>query len=145
MQQYRAQNGYGAHRPCKNVLFALVAPRAVTDLYLSWEIYNTRERPTMELTCGTEYQQPCRRFNSQNNTIYTGIYWKWNYKAEYKHAQCACLTCHAARKVEFQPPIGRTHSWRFSLFKGKKKKRWPVCVFLFLFFFILRRMGKNKA
>ena len=31
----RAQNGYGPHRPCKIVLLTLVAPRGVTDLYLS--------------------------------------------------------------------------------------------------------------
>ena len=30
-----AQNGYGKHRPCKIVLLTLVAPRGVTDLYLS--------------------------------------------------------------------------------------------------------------
>ena len=30
-----AQNGYGQHRPCKIVLLTLVAPRGVTDLYLS--------------------------------------------------------------------------------------------------------------
>ena len=34
----RAQNGYGPHRPCKIVLLTLVAPRGVTDLYLSWGI-----------------------------------------------------------------------------------------------------------
>ena len=31
----RAQNGYGQHCPCKIVLLTLVAPRGVTDLYLS--------------------------------------------------------------------------------------------------------------
>ena len=31
----RAQNGYGQHRPCKIVLLTLVAPRGVTDLYIS--------------------------------------------------------------------------------------------------------------
>ena len=30
-----AQNKYGQHRPCKIVLLTLVAPRVVTDLYLS--------------------------------------------------------------------------------------------------------------
>ena len=30
-----AQNGYGQHRPCKIVLLTLVAPRGVTDLYIS--------------------------------------------------------------------------------------------------------------
>ena len=30
-----AQNGYGQYRPCKIVLLTLVAPRGVTDLYLS--------------------------------------------------------------------------------------------------------------
>ena len=42
----------------------------------------------------------------------------------HKRAQWACLTYHAACKVEFQPPIGRTHSWRFSIFfKNKIEKR----------------------
>ena len=50
----RAQNGYGQHRPKgKIVLLTRVAPRGVTDLYLSWGIkiekWNTRERPTMKL------------------------------------------------------------------------------------------------
>ena len=31
----RAQHSYGQHRPCKIVLSTLVAPRGVTDLYLS--------------------------------------------------------------------------------------------------------------
>ena len=30
-----AQNGYGQHRHCKIVLLTLVAPRGITDLYLS--------------------------------------------------------------------------------------------------------------
>ena len=37
LSSIRAQNGYGQHlvRPCKIVLLTLVAPRGVTDLYLS--------------------------------------------------------------------------------------------------------------
>ena len=34
----------------------------------------------------------------------------------HRRAQWACLTYHAACKVEFQPPIGRSHNWRFSIF-----------------------------
>ena len=35
LYRIRAQNGYGQHRPGKIVLLTLVAPRGVTDLYLS--------------------------------------------------------------------------------------------------------------
>ena len=35
LYSFRAQNGYGPHRPCTIVLLTLVAPRGVTDLYLS--------------------------------------------------------------------------------------------------------------
>ena len=31
----RAQNGYGPHHLCKIAVFTLVAPRGVTDLYLT--------------------------------------------------------------------------------------------------------------
>ena len=41
----------------------------------------------------------------------------------YKRAQRACLTYHAACKVEFQPPICRTDSWRFSTFLFLKKTK----------------------
>ena len=41
-----AQNGYGQHRPCKIVLLTLVAPRGVTDLYLSWGINSYRNART---------------------------------------------------------------------------------------------------
>ena len=64
-------NGYGQHRPCKFVLLALVAPRGVTDLYLSW-IHIEHARTAYHETCGTEYQQQYRRCNSQTP------YYKWN-------------------------------------------------------------------
>ena len=107
----RAQNGYGQHRSCKIVLLTLVAPRGVTDLYLSWGINIEHARAAYHETCGIEYQQPHRRCNSQPP------YYKWNIA----QARPACLTCHAACKVEFQPSIGRTHSWRFSIFLQKQK------------------------
>ena len=70
----RAQNGYGQHRPCKIVLFTLVTPRGVPDLYLSWGIHIEHARTAYHETCWTEYQQPYyRRFNSQ-----TPSYKKWN-------------------------------------------------------------------
>ena len=52
----RAQNGYGQHGPCKIVLLTLVAPRGVTDLYLSWGIHTCIEhaRTAHHETCGTE-------------------------------------------------------------------------------------------
>ena len=68
----RAQNGYGQHRPCKIVLLTLVTPRGVTDLYLSWGINIEHARTAYHKTCGTEYQQPYRRCNSQTP------YYKWN-------------------------------------------------------------------
>ena len=61
----RAQHSYGQHRPCKIVLSTLVAPRGVTDLYLSWGINIEHARTANHNTCGTEYQQPYRRCNSQ--------------------------------------------------------------------------------
>ena len=99
-----AQNGYG-QRPCKIVLLTLVTPREVTDLYLSWGINTEHARTAYHKTCGTEYQQPYRRRNPQTP------YFNWNI-AQARPMQLAKLTC----KVEFQPPIGRTHSWRFSIF-----------------------------
>ena len=68
----RAQNGYGQHRSCKIVLLTLVAPRGVTDLYLSWGINIEHARAAYHETCGIEYQQPHRRCNSQPP------YYKWN-------------------------------------------------------------------
>ena len=68
----RAQNGYGQHRSCKIVLVTLVAPRGVTDLYISWGIHTEHARTAYHETCGTEYQQPRRRGNSQTP------YCKWN-------------------------------------------------------------------
>ena len=62
----RAQNGYGQRRPCEIVLLALVAPRGVTDIYFSWEIHIEHARTAYHETCGTEYQQPYRRCNSQS-------------------------------------------------------------------------------
>ena len=61
-----AQNGYGQHRPCTIVLLTLVAPRGVTDLYLSWGIHINHARTAYLETFGTEYQQ-YRRCNT--NTI----------------------------------------------------------------------------
>ena len=61
----RAQNGYGPHRPCKIVLLTLVAPRGVTDLYLSWGIHIEHARTAYHETCRTEYQPAYRRCNSQ--------------------------------------------------------------------------------
>ena len=105
----RAQNGYGPHRPCKIVLLTLVAPKGVIDLYFSWGINVEHARTAYHKTCGTEYQQPYRRFKSQTPKDRT------TNEIRHKRAQWACLTYHAACKVEFQPPIGRTHSWRFSI------------------------------
>ena len=65
-----AQNGYGHH--CKIFLLTLVAPRRVTDLYLSWGIHTEYARTVYYETCGTEYQQPCRKCFSQTP------YYKWN-------------------------------------------------------------------
>ena len=61
----RAQNGDGQHRPCKIVLLTLVTPRGGTDLYLSWGVSIEHARTAYRETCGTEYQQPYRRRNSQ--------------------------------------------------------------------------------
>ena len=68
----RAQNGYGQHRPCKIVLLTLITPRGVTDLYLSWGIHIEHARTAYPKTCGTEYQQPYGRCNSQTP------YFNWN-------------------------------------------------------------------
>ena len=68
----RAQNGYGQHRPCKTVLLTLVTPTGVTDLYFSWGINIEHARLAYHKTCGTEYQQPYRRCNSQTP------YFNWN-------------------------------------------------------------------
>ena len=68
----RAQNGYGQHRPCKIVLLTLMVPRGVTDLYHSWRINIEHARTAYHETCGTEYQQPYCRCNSQTP------YYKWN-------------------------------------------------------------------
>ena len=68
----RAQNGYGQHCPCKIVLLTLVAPRRVTDLYVSRGINIEHARTAYHETCGTEYQQPHRRCHSQTS------YYKWN-------------------------------------------------------------------
>ena len=68
----RAQNGYGQHRPCKIVLLTLVTPRGVTDRYLSRGINIEHARMACHKTCGTEYQQPYRRCNSQTP------YFNWN-------------------------------------------------------------------
>ena len=65
-----AQNGYGQHRPCKIVLLTLVTPRGVTDF--SWGINIEHARTAYHKTCGTEYQQPYRRCNSQTP------YFNWN-------------------------------------------------------------------
>ena len=67
-----AHNGYGQHRLCKIVLLTLAAPRGVTDLYLSWRIHIEHARTAYHETCGTEYQQPYRRCNSQTP------YYRWN-------------------------------------------------------------------
>ena len=40
-------------------------PRGVTDLYLSWGIHIEHARTVYHETCGTEYQRPHRRCNSQ--------------------------------------------------------------------------------
>ena len=71
---YRAQNGYRQHlaRPCKIVLLALVAPRGVTDPYISWGIHVEHARTAYLKTHGNEYQQPYRRCNSQTP------HYKWN-------------------------------------------------------------------
>ena len=57
---------------CKIVLLTLVTPRGVTDLYLSWGIHIEHARMAYHETCGTEYQKPYRRRNSQTP------YFNWN-------------------------------------------------------------------
>ena len=97
-------------RPCEIVLLTLVAPRGVTDLYLPLGI-NIERANGLPKTRGTEYQQRYCRFNSNTIPVYiiaNGIL--------HKSVKWACLTYHAACKVEFEPPIGRTHSWRLSIF-----------------------------
>ena len=100
------------YSPCKIVLLTLAAPRGVTDLHLSWGIHREHARTAYHETCGTEYQQPYRRCNSQTP------YFNWNIA---QARPMTCLTYHAACKVVFQPPIGRTHSWRFSIFNEINK------------------------
>ena len=107
LHSIRAQNGYGPHRPCKIVLLTLVAPRRVTDLHLSWGINIEHARTAYHKTCGTEYQQPYRRCNSQTP------YFKWNI-AQARPMSVSDVS--RSLQVEFQSPIGRTHSWRFSIF-----------------------------
>ena len=65
----RAQNGYWQHVvcPCKIVLLTLVAPRGVTDLYLSWGIHIEHARTAYHETCRTEYQPAYRRCNSHTH------------------------------------------------------------------------------
>ena len=64
------------NRPCKCVLLTLVTPRGVTDLYPSRGMNKEHARTAQHKTCGTEYQQPYRRFNSQTP------YYKWNIEQE---------------------------------------------------------------
>ena len=88
------------------LLLTLLTPRGVTDLYLSWGINIEHARKAYHKTCGTGYQQPYRRCNSQTP------YYEWNIA----HAPNERVWLHhAACKVEFQPPIGRTRSWSFSI------------------------------
>ena len=102
----RARNGYGQHRLRKIIQLTQVAPRGVTDLYLSWGIHIEHAQTAYPKICGTEYQQPYRRCNSQTP------YYEWNIA----HAPNERVWLHhAACKVEFQPPIGRTRSWSFSI------------------------------
>ena len=60
----RAQNGCGQHRPCKIILLTLVAP-SPTYVFHEEYIYIEHARTAYHETCGTEYQQPFRRCNSQ--------------------------------------------------------------------------------
>ena len=130
----RAQNGCGQHRPCKIVLLTLVAPRGVTDLYISRGIRIEHARTTYHETCWTEHQQPYRRCTSQTP------YYKWNIvqarpiEHQQPYRRCTSQTPYykwnivqarpmsasdasrSLQKVESQPPIGRTHSWRFSIY-----------------------------
>ena len=101
LHSIRAQNGYGQHRPCKIVLLTLATPRGVTDLHISSGISIEHARTSYHETCGTEYQQPYRRCNSQTP------YFSWNI-AQARPMSVSDVS--AACKVEFQPPIGRTHS-----------------------------------
>ena len=67
----------------------------------------TRERPTIKLVELSIYRHVVDLIHEHHitNEIRT------------EHArQWACLMYHAACNVEFQPPVGRTHSWRFSIF-----------------------------
>ena len=48
------------------------ARMGVTDLYIPWGINVDHARTAYHKTCGTEYQQPYRRFDSQTP------YYKWN-------------------------------------------------------------------
>ena len=107
-----AQNGYGPYHPCKIVLLTLVAPRGVTDLHISWGTNIEHARTTYHKTCGTEYQEPCRGFNSQ--TPYFVL--QMECSTSVPNERVWRITQLAKSKVEFQPPISRTHSWRFQFF-----------------------------
>ena len=54
----------------KSSCWLLVTPRGVTDLYLSWGINIEHARMAYHKTCGTEYQQPYRRCNSQTPYVF---------------------------------------------------------------------------
>ena len=69
--------------------------------------YRTRERLTIKIVKMNINTHIVVLIHEHHN-ITNGTY--------HKRAQWACLTYHAACKVEFQPPIGGTHSWRFSIF-----------------------------
>ena len=78
---------------------------------LSSGIIIEHARTAYHETCGTMHQQPYRRCNSPTP------YYKWNI------AQARPMSMsydHAACKAEFQPPIGRTHSWSFSMLLLKR-------------------------
>ena len=63
----RTQNGHGPYSAGKMVLW----PWGITDQSISW-INTEHARTGYHKTCGTEYHQPYRRFNSQTP------YFKWN-------------------------------------------------------------------
>ena len=105
-----AQNGYGQHRPCKIVLLTLVTPRGVTYQNLSWGINIEHARTAHHKTCGTEHQQPYRRWNSQTP------YFNWNI------AQARPLSVSGVSR-SFQSSVSTTH-WSYSqlTFFNKTKK-----------------------
>ena len=124
----REQNGRGPHHPCKIILLTLVTNQGsdrpisfMRNIYL-WSIEHART--AYHKTCGTEYQQPYRRFKSQTPKDRT------TNEIRHKRAQWACLTYHVACKVESQPPIDRAHNGRLSVKKTSDTFTWEYLFYI---------------